>query len=316
MGSPRVVLAEGDDPRVRAACESLIDAGVTPILLGKAVGALPSDVDYRSMEQAANAPVRAVLSQVAQRRNWDEQRLAACLSDPLYVAAAMVRAGTADAAVGGATCSSSEVIRAALQVIGLQESASLLSSCFLMELSDASRLAFADCAVVPSPDADGLAEIAIGTSGTFATLTGTTPAVAMLSFSTHGSASHQDVDLVREATSLVHDRRSDLCIDGDLQFDAAFVDTVGRTKAPQSDVAGHANVFVFPNLAAGNIGYKIAQRIGGARAYGPILQGLRAPMNDLSRGCDAEDVVSVALISALQASAAAQLVPAESHQSA
>lgn len=301
MASPRVIFADGDDPRVRDACTGLLEAGISPVLLGTAHSGLPQEVDYVHLDGGPSDAVAKVLREVADRRSWDEAKYRRCLADPQYAAAAMVRSGEGEAAVAGAATASSDVIRAALQVIGLQGSTSLLSSCFMMELDDGRAVAFGDCAVVPSPDAAQLADIALGTSSTYRALTGDDPSVAMLSFSTHGSAIHPDVDLVREATQKVRSLRPDLEIDGDLQFDAAVVQSVGEQKCPDSAVAGHANVLVFPNLAAGNIGYKIAQRLGGAKAYGPILQGLAAPMNDLSRGCVAADVVNVGLISALQA---------------
>jgi phosphotransacetylase len=215
----------------------------------------------------------------------------------------MVRLGSADAAVAGCRNPSGDVIRAGLHMIGLRPGHSTVSSSFLLRTPDGRSLAFGDCAVVPEPDETQLADIALATAGTFGSLTGEDPVVAMLSFSTLGSADHASVRRVREATRLVRERDPGLCVDGEMQFDAALVASVAEQKAAGSSVAGRANVFVFPNLAAGNIGYKIAQRLGGADAFGPILQGLRAPMNDLSRGCDAEDVVSVAVISALQAQA-------------
>jgi phosphotransacetylase len=223
--------------------------------------------------------------------------------DPVYLAAALVALGEADGAVAGCRHPTAHVLRAGLHMIGLATGCATLSSCFLLFLPSRAAVAFADCAVVPEPDTEQLADIAEATAATFTALTGDKASVAMLSFSTLGSADHPSVTRVREATALVKQRTGDFAIDGELQFDAAFVDSVASEKAPESEVAGRANVFVFPNLAAGNIGYKIAQRLGGAEAFGPILQGLRSPMNDLSRGCSAEDVVSVAVITALQARA-------------
>lgn len=296
-----VVLPEGDDARVREAASLLTEHGLRPLVVGSWRADLSRDVECRSVHELHTAPVAARLADLAARKGWSAQQADAASKDPLLLAACSVGAGEADAVVAGAVHPSGDVIRAALRGIGLTPGTSLLSSCFLLELGTGVPVAFADCAVVPEPDVDGLTDIALTTARTFAALTGREPAVAMLSFSTSGSADHPAVRLVREATALALQRDPTLRIDGELQFDAAFIPAVAASKAPDSTVAGEANVFVFPNLAAGNIGYKIAERIGNASAYGPILQGLRAPMNDLSRGCSAQDVVNVTLISALQA---------------
>jgi phosphotransacetylase len=203
--------------------------------------------------------------------------------------------------VGGSTRPTADVIRAALRVIGLAAEATVMTSSLLIVLRDGRVFGYGDCAVIPAPDERQLAEIALWTSRTFHELTGLIPAVAMLSFSTKGSTDHPEARLVRAATALVRDRAPGLAVDGELQFDAACTAAVASRKAPGSLVAGRANVFVFPNLAAGNIAYKITERLANATAVGPILQGLAAPMNDLSRGCAAADIVHVALISALQA---------------
>jgi phosphotransacetylase len=185
--------------------------------------------------------------------------------------------------------------------MGLAEGVSTLSSSFLMHLSDGRNLCFADCAVIPEPTARQLADIAQSSAATFSALTGEEPVVALLSFSTKGSAKHPSLDRLREGRELVNAESPELLIDDELQFDAALVESVAARKAPDSAVAGHANVFVFPDLASGNIGYKITERLGGASSYGPLLQGLSGVLNDLSRGCTAGDIVNVALISALQA---------------
>lgn len=301
-GAPiaRVVLADGQDPRVRTAAGRLARIGVQTLLIGEQGDDLDPGVVVRPAD-ARDAEAEKVLQDLGTGRGWDAARRARCCGDPVYRAAALVRAGVADAAVAGATAPSSEVIRAGIQVIGLRRPGGLLSSCFLMQLPQGAVLAFGDCAVVPEPDDSGLADIAISTAQTFAELTGEDPAVALLSFSTAGSATHPAVERVRRATALVIERAPGLRVDGELQFDAAFVPEVATSKAPGSVLAGRANVLIFPDLASGNIGYKIAQRIGGAAAYGPILQGLAAPLNDLSRGCDVDDVVNVALVSLLQA---------------
>ncbi|GGB30430.1 phosphate acetyltransferase [Flexivirga endophytica] len=299
-----VVLTEGEDQRVRQAASQLTDLGVRPILVGRWRADLSREVECRSVHELHTATVATRLDTLAARKEWSAEKRQEAGADPLLVAACSVGSGEADAAVAGAVSPSGDVIRAALRGIGLAPGTALLSSCFLLELGTGVPVAFADCAVVPEPDSEGLADIALSTARTFGALADREPVVAMLSFSTGGSADHPTVRLVREATALALQRDPSLRIDGELQFDAAFIPSVAASKAPDSTVAGEGNVFVFPNLAAGNIGYKIAERIGNASAYGPILQGLRAPMNDLSRGCSTQDVVNVSLISALQAAGA------------
>ena len=218
----------------------------------------------------------------------------------LYFGAMLVREGYADASVAGSTASTGDVLRAAFQVVGMREDVSIVSSFFLMVFPDR-NFSFADSAVVPNPTAEQLADIAITTAENHKILTGEEPYVAMLSFSTKGSAKHELIDKVIKATKLAQQKRPDLHIDGELQFDAAIVDSVGQRKAPGSEVAGRANVLIFPDLNAGNIGYKIAQRLGGAEAIGPIVQGLKKPLFDLSRGCSDEDIVNTVAIACLMA---------------
>ncbi len=218
----------------------------------------------------------------------------------LFFGAMLVRENFADASVAGSTASTGDVLRAAFQVVGMREDVSIVSSFFLMVFPDRT-FSFADSAVVPAPTSEQLADIAITTAENHKILTGEEAYVAMLSFSTKGSAKHESVDKVIEATKLAKEKRPDLHIDGELQFDAAIVDSVGRRKAPDSEVAGRANVLIFPDLNAGNIGYKIAQRLGGAEAVGPIVQGLKKPLFDLSRGCSVEDIVNTAAIACLMA---------------
>ena len=227
-------------------------------------------------------------------------------TSPLYYGCIMVKVGDADGMVAGAVFSSSDVLRSALQVIKPAKGIKTISSCFVMKLNDSFKysdegvMVFSDCAVVPVPDAEQLSDIAVAAANSAKSIAGIEPRVAMLSFSSKGSAKHEVVDKVQQATQLVHEKAPELLVDGDLQLDAAIVDVVGKQKAPESKVAGKANVLVFPNLEAGNIGYKIAQRFGNAEAYGPIMQGLDKPVNDLSRGCVAEDIVSVVAITAVQ----------------
>lgn len=304
----RVILADGEDPRAIEAAAVLDGLGLMTLLAGepRRVRDVARDhgltvggaTEIRSVRELAASAAGDMLHQ--RSAALDPRRTAGWGEDPLFLSAAAVRAGLADACVGGATRPTADVLRAALRMVGVAREGGTISSSFLMGMPDGRYFSYGDCAVIPTPDAAQLTDVALSTAATFRTLTGDEPVVAMLSFSTAGSAEHESIDLIREATCAARRREPELAIDGELQFDAALLEPVARSKAPDSSVAGRANVFIFPNLAAGNIGYKITQRLGGAEAYGPILQGLALPVNDLSRGCSAEDIVNVSLISILQ----------------
>ena len=314
----RIVLSEGHDPRIVAAAVSAVAAGIaTIILVGPTaditkqlsdIGSAPSDAIR--IEDPATSTLTAEVAQtyfdIRQHKGVSMETAEKQALDPLVFAAMLVRNDHADGTVGGAVATTSDTVRAALQVIGKSKTAPLVSSFFLMVLPDGhpsgrGGMIYSDCGLVIDPSAEELAAIAQQSAASCAALLAETPKVAMLSFSTKGSARHPKVDKVTEATALVRDHAPELNVDGELQFDAAFVPSVGESKAPGSSVAGHANVMIFPNLDAGNIGYKITQRIGGATAIGPVLQGLAKPANDLSRGCVAEDVLHMIAVTALQA---------------
>ena len=305
----RIVFPEvGRDPRVLHAVIDLHKAGaVQPVVvsldqnvkkLADAEGVnLPEDITVVDIETDDELKQRvSFFEEKLSHKNPTQQQILQLAKDPLMTAGWLIATGKADGAVAGSIASTADVIRASLRTIGTAEGAKLVSSTFLMELTDGSVITYADCGVVPYPDAKQLADIAITSGQTHKILTGDDPRIAFLSFSTKGSASHERVDLVKNALHIAQDRQKEWEMDGELQFDSAFVPEVGRRKAPGSNVAGNANVYIFPNLDAGNIAYKITERVGGATAIGPILQGLAKPYMDLSRGCSQDDIFYAAAI--------------------
>lgn len=289
----RVLLADAGDDRAAEAADRLnADGLVDAVVIGRDLG---------SLAEAGHEPAEALVAELAAVTEGPWAGRPLDVDDPLIIATALVKTGWAAGCVAGASRPTGDVIRAGLRVLGVAPDVDAVSSCFFFVLPDGRPLVYGDCGVLPDPDAAQLASVAISSAATFAQLSGIDPAVAMLSFSTKGSAEHPRVDKVREALALARAKAPDLAIDGELQFDAAWVPEVAERKAPDSNVAGHANVFVFPDLDSGNIAYKITERLGGAQAFGPLLQGLDGVLHDLSRGCSVDDIVNVAVIASLQA---------------
>ena len=306
---PEIVFPEGDDPRIlRAAIRLNEDGDIKPIVLGdkKELEALAEKEgvklgDLEILDPANYEAKDEMVKAFVERRKGkvNEEQAAEILKDHNYFGTMLIYMGKAKGLVSGAAHTTADTVRPALQIIKTKEGYKRCSGAFIMLRGEEMYL-MADCAINIDLDADGLAEVAVVSNET-ARQFGMDPKIAMLSFSTKGSASHDRVTMVAEATKMAKEKNPEMAIDGELQFDAAFVESVAKKKAPGSEVAGHANVFIFPNIEAGNIGYKIAQRFGGFEAIGPILQGLNAPVNDLSRGCSEDEVYSLAIITAAQA---------------
>ena len=315
-----IVLPEGTEPRtVQASAKILKESVARVTLLGN-----PDEVRKVAAETGTDLTGVAIIDPATSEKSaayaellyelrkakgmTPEQATELVTKNTLYYGAVMLKAGDADGMVAGAINSTGNVLRPALQIIKTAPGIKVVSSCFIMELpdhkwGDEGVMIFGDCAVIPNPTAEELAAIAIASAASGKQLVDIDPRVAMLSFSTKGSAKHDNVTKVQEATKMARELAPDLQLDGELQADAALVESVGQLKSPGSAVAGHANVLVFPDLQAGNIGYKLVQRLAGAEAIGPIIQGLAKPVSDLSRGCSVDDIVSVVSITAVKAQA-------------
>lgn len=311
-----IVLCEGEDKRVVEAAQRCVEEGVAKIiLLGKEseIKAANPDADLTGVEiiNPATSPkleeYANLLYELRKAKGMTEEQAKEQAKDATFFGALMLKSGDADGLVSGACHSTANTLRPGLQIIKTAPGVKSVSSFNLMiapaggnKYMDGDVLVFADCGLNPTYTSEGLAECALATAESAKAIAGINPCVAMLSFSTMGSAKHDNVTLVQEATRIAKEKAPELALDGELQFDAALVPEVAAIKAPKSAVAGHANVFIFPDLQSGNIGYKIAERLGGFQAVGPICQGFAKPLNDLSRGCKASDIVLAVAITALQ----------------
>lgn len=312
-----IVLAEGEELRtIQAASIVKAEGYANTVLLGNPdkINKIASEenIDIDGIEiidpSFGNEEFAELFAELRKKKGVTIEQARETVKDPLYYGVMMVKTGQVDGMVAGAINSSANVIRPSLQILKTAPDTKIVSAFFIMNVPDCEygengTFVFGDSGLNQDPTADELSEIAISSAASFKTLVGTEPKVAMLSYSTYGSAKHDLVTKVQEATKLAKEKAPNLALDGELQLDAAIVESVGKQKAPESDVAGSANVLIFPDLNAGNIGYKLVQRLAKAEAYGPILQGIAAPVNDLSRGCTAEDIAGVVAITCVQAQA-------------
>ena len=308
-----IVLPEGDDPRTLEAAEEILAKGVADLIIlgdAKQINASGRALEGAQIVDARTSELRQELAdalfEIRKHKGMTPDQALEKMDDVLYFGVMLVKTGRADGMVAGACHATGDVLRPCLQILKTAPGVKLVSSFFVMvvpdcDLGENGTFVFSDCGLEVQPDAERLAHIAVNSAASWKTLMGTDPTVALLSHSTYGSAKNDDTAKVVEATRIARELAPDLALDGELQADAAMVPSVGASKAPDSPVAGKAKVLVFPDLDAGNIGYKLVQRLAKAEAYGPITQGIAAPVNDLSRGCSADDIVGVIAITSVQA---------------